>query len=133
MYKYFKREEYTKGRDKDAPLSSEQEENMDRLLQALDILREKYGKSLVISSGYRPAAINSSVGGAKKSNHIECLAVDFVDDAKQTLGKWCLSNLIVLEELGLYMEDLRHTKGVSTNWVHLQLKKPLSGKRIFIP
>jgi hypothetical protein len=60
---------------------------------------------------------------------MKCLAVDFVDDEKQTLGKWCLTNIKVLEELGLYMEDLRHTKG----WVHLQNTPPRSGKRIFIP
>lgn len=129
MYKYFKREEYTKKRDEQFPLDAEQEANMHKLLTALDVFREKYGKALIISSGYRPATINASAGGAKKSNHIMCLAVDFVDDEKQTLGKWCLQNLNVLEELGLYMEDLRHTK----NWVHLQIVSPRSGKRIFIP
>jgi hypothetical protein len=128
-YKYFTVQEYTKGREKDHPLSAEQAENMDKLLTVLDQFREKYGKALKVSSGYRPAAQNASVGGAKKSNHIMCLAVDFVDDEKQTLGKWCMLNLNVLEDLGLYMEDLRHTKG----WVHLQLQKPRSGKRIFIP
>lgn len=128
-YKYFKVSEYTKDREKQFPLSEEQKDNMHKLLLVLDKLRDIYGKPLVISSGYRPAAINSSVGGAKKSNHIMCLAVDFVDDQKQTFGKWCLNNIKVLEELGLYMEDLRHTKG----WVHLQIKAPRSGKRVFIP
>ena len=128
-YKYFKVEEYTKGREKDSPLSEEQAQNMHKLLTILDQFRERYGKPLKISSGYRPASVNASVGGAKKSNHIMCLAVDFVDDEKQSLGKWCLQNLNILEELGLYMEDLRHTK----HWVHLQLAAPKSGKRIFIP
>jgi zinc D-Ala-D-Ala carboxypeptidase len=128
-YKYFTVQEYTKGREVANPLSKEQEENMHNLLAVLDQFREKYGKPLKISSGYRPAAQNAAVGGAKKSNHIQCLAVDFVDDEKQTLGKWCLVNLNILEELGLYMEDLRHTK----NWVHLQIVGPKSGKRIFIP
>jgi hypothetical protein len=128
-YKYFTRKEYTKDRDKQVPLTQEQEDNMHKLLTVLDQFRERYGKPLRISSGYRPAAINAAVGGATKSNHIMCLAVDFVDDEKQTLGKWCLANLSILEELGLYLEDLRHTKG----WVHLQIKKPRSGNRIFIP
>lgn len=133
MYKYFKREEYTKGRDKDAPLSQEQEENLHKLLTILDQLRELYGKSLQISSGYRPAAINAAVGGAKKSNHIMCLAVDFVDDKNRTLAKWCVANLKILEDLNLWMEDPRHTKSDNGNWVHLQCVSPRSGKRIFIP
>lgn len=129
-YKYFTREEYTKDRDKTHPLTQEQEENMDKLLKILDVLRERYGKPLKISSGYRPAAINASVGGAKKSNHIMCLAVDFVDDpVNRPFTKWCAANLAILEELGLYMEDPRHTKG----WVHLQCVAPKSGKRVFIP
>jgi hypothetical protein len=133
QYKYFTVNEYTKDRDKDHPLTQEQSDNMHKLLQILDTFREKYGKPLVISSGYRPAAINASIGGAKKSNHIMCLAVDFVDDMNRTLAKWCVANTAILEELGLWMEDPRHTKGTNGNWVHLQCVSPRSGKRIFIP
>lgn len=125
-YKYFTREEYTKGRDKDYPLSAEQEANMDKLLKTLDQFREAYGKALVISSGYRPAAVNASVGGAKKSNHIMCLAVDFVDK-DGSLDEWCLQNLDVLERLGLYLESPLHTP----NWCHVQLKP--TRNRVFIP
>lgn len=132
-YKYFTRDEYTKKRDEVAPLSQEQEDNMHKLLQICDEFRERYGNPLTISSGYRPAAINANAGGAKKSNHIMCLAVDFVDDANRTLAKWCVANLSILEELGLYMEDPRHTKGTNGNWVHLQCIAPKSGKRVFIP
>ena len=129
-YKYFKISEYTKNREIEHPMTEEQEENMHKLLAVIDELRERYGKPLKISSGYRPEAVNKAVGGAKKSNHVMCLAVDFVDDPKtRPFTKWCVTNLPILEELGLYMEDPRHTP----NWVHLQLVAPRSGKRIFIP
>jgi uncharacterized protein YcbK (DUF882 family) len=125
-YKYFTREEYLKGRDKDAPLTPEMEENMHKLLTALDGLREAYGKPLRISSGYRPASVNKAAGGAKKSCHLTCEACDFVDNLEE-LDEWCLDNLKVLEKLGLYLESPLHTK----NWCHLQTRP--TKNRVFIP
>jgi hypothetical protein len=128
-YKFFTREEYTMGRDKAHPLTQEQEENLDKLLKALDKFREAYGKPLTISSGYRPAAINSKVkGAAKKSNHIMCLACDF-KDIDGRIDQWCIDNLHILTELGLYLESPQHTPG----WCHLQCVPPKSGNRVFIP
>lgn len=125
-YKYFTREEYTKGRDEVEPLNEEQEKNLHQLLTVMDQFREAYGKPLQISSGYRPASVNASVGGAKKSNHIMCLAVDFTDPDGE-IDKFCLNNLDLLIRLGLYLESPVHTP----NWCHLQLKK--TSKRVFIP
>jgi len=116
----------SKGRDKEFPLTEEQEENLEKLLIVMDQFREAYGKPLQISSGYRPAAQNASVGGAKKSNHIMCLAVDFVDK-DGAIDKFCLTNLKLLERLGLYLEEPAHTPG----WSHIQLKK--TSKRVFRP
>lgn len=128
IHKYFSRNEYLKGREVYYPLTEEMEQNLIKLLKALNPIREAYGKALTISSGYRPSAINASVGGAKKSNHLLCLACDF-KDTDGAFGKWCLANLELLEKHGLYMEDLASTKG----WVHLQAKAPKSGNRIFLP
>lgn len=125
-YKYFTREEYTKGRDKEVPLSKEQEDNLDKLLKVMDQFREAYGKSLRVSSGYRPSSINASVGGAKKSSHIMCLAVDFVD-TDGSIDKFCMDNLELLEKLGLYLESPDYTP----RWCHLQLKP--TRNRVFKP
>lgn len=127
-YKYFSRKECLKGREVADPLSAEQEANLQKLLVAMNQFREIYGKPLSISSLYRPASINAAVGGAKKSNHIMCLAVDFVDN-DGALAKFVKENVPVLEKLGLYVEDLAHTPG----WVHLQIVSPKSGNRFFIP
>lgn len=123
------REEVLMGRDKDFPLDKEQEANLEKLLKALNKLRKAYGKPMVVSSGYRPAAINANVkGAAKKSNHIMCLACDFKDlDGK--LDEWMLENLDVLAECGLYLESPQHTPG----WSHVQCVAPKSGNRVFIP
>lgn len=123
------REEVLMGRDKDYPLDTEQEVNLEHLLECLNKFRKAYGKPMVVSSGYRPAAVNAKVkGAAKKSNHIMCLACDF-RDLDGSLDEWCLQNLDVLEECGLYLESPLHTP----NWCHLQAKAPKSGNRVFIP
>lgn len=128
IHKYFSRQECLKGRDKDFPLSEELEQNLIKLLTALNPVREAYGKPLYISSLYRPAAVNAAVGGSKKSNHLLCLACDFKDtDGK--FGQWCVDNLDILAEHGLYME----AKTATPTWVHLQVVAPKSGNRIFFP
>lgn len=122
------RDEILMGRDKQAPLTGLMEVNLRKLLKAINKLRDAYGKPMIVSSGYRPAAINATIpGAAKKSNHMACLAVDLADSGK--LAEYCLNNLKLLEEFGLWMEDPAHTKG----WVHLQCVPPRSGNRVFKP
>jgi len=120
------RDEILMGRDKTSPLSDEQSSNLDKLLVALNLVREAYGKPMTVSSGYRPPAINAQAGGAKRSCHLTCEACDF-RDTKGELASWCLDNLSVLERAGLYMESPTHTKG----WVHLQTRP--TKNRVFIP
>lgn len=125
-YKYFTREEYTKGRDKASPLSTDQEANLDELLTKMDTFRERYGKPLNVSSGYRDHITNKRVGGSKRSSHLLCMAIDF-SDKDGSLAKFCLDNLDLLETLGLYMESPSFTKG----WVHLQTRA--TSQRVFNP
>lgn len=116
------------GREKTFPLSPEQEQNLEQLIVALNKLRTAYGKPMYVTSGYRPPSVNTAVGGAKKSSHMSCQACDFAD-SDGSLDEWCLANLDILEECGLYLESPMHTLG----WCHLQIKKPASGNRVFIP
>lgn len=123
------RSEILMGRDKQYPLDGILEVNLEKLLKAVNKFRAVYGKPMRVSSGYRPAAINATVkGAAKKSNHMKCLAVDFVDrDGK--LAEYCLNNLKLLEEFGIWLEDPAFTKG----WIHMQVVPPRSGNRVFKP
>ena len=50
----------------------------DYLVTLLDILRNQIGKPVIITSGYRTPARNSSVGGAKYSYHMRGMAADIV-------------------------------------------------------
>lgn len=110
------RAEILMGRDKDAPLSERQEQNLSRLLSALNSVRAAYGKPMHVTSGYRPAVVNAAIGGAKKSLHMECLACDFKDsDGKLT--EWLNGHQDLLAQLGLWQEHPSATKG----WAHLDL------------
>jgi uncharacterized protein YcbK (DUF882 family) len=110
-------EEVLMGRDKANPLTPEQWRNLADLMGRINIVRAAYGKSLTVSSGYRPPAQNAAAGGAKNSTHMSCQAVDFADP-KGEFSNWCLANMDLLKRVGLYLEDPKYT----TTWTHLQTR-----------
>jgi hypothetical protein len=123
------RSQYLMGRDKAAPLTPELEANLSKLLNALSVFELLSKRSLPqLTSGYRPASINAAVGGAKRSNHMLCLAADFADP-DGALDKFCLENQQILKDAGLYLEHPDATPG----WCHLQAIAPKSGNRVFRP
>lgn len=127
------RDEILKGRDRDYPLDAELTTNLDKLLIAVNQIRQAWGKPLIVTSGYRPGHYNKSARGAKRSAHMTCEAVDF-QDGDGSFAAWCLSNLKLLEEAGLYMESPLYThEPPGKRWVHLQTRRPPSGNRVFIP
>lgn len=123
---FIRASEILMGRDTTEPLTNEMFYNLLDLLPRVNLIRFHYGKPLYVSSGYRPHSINAEVGGAKRSSHLLCQAVDF-KDPKGEFAKWCLANLELLEKAGLYMENPGYTVG----WVHLQSRATKS--RVFVP
>jgi hypothetical protein len=86
-----------------------------------------------VSSGWRPVFVNDRTrNSAAGSKHLDARAVDVQDTRDRALARWCLKNLDVLEQLGLWMEDPQWTGGADP-WVHLQLVPPGSGRRVFVP
>jgi zinc D-Ala-D-Ala carboxypeptidase len=57
--------------------SAEAMSNMRQLCQALEQVRALFGRPVIVSSGYRSAAVNARVGGARNSQHTQGLAADF--------------------------------------------------------
>lgn len=55
-----------------------QQQNIIKLAQQLDVVREHFGKPIQITSWLRPDAYNKLIGGAPLSFHRSGLAVDFV-------------------------------------------------------
>lgn len=125
------KEEVLMGRDKLYPrdYTKEISDNIDKMLEMLNVVRERYAKPMYVSSGWRPPSVNEKLSNAgKKSNHIMGLACDFRDpDGK--LRDWVIEHLEWLAGLGFYFEDFDYTKG----WVHFQIVPPGSGRRVFVP
>lgn len=83
------------------------------LVTILDILRNKIGKPIIITSGYRTPEWNKKAGGAKYSYHMRGMAADIRVNgmtAKEIANKL---NAIVPDECGII---------VYNNWVHFDVR-----------
>lgn len=82
-----------------------------------------------LNSGWRPPAVNAATAGAAlRSKHLRGQAAD-IFDPEGIIDDWCMNHLMVLEEIGLWLEHPSATKG----WCHVQTEPPRSQKRVFYP
>ena len=79
----------------------------------LDPLREKYGKPITVSSGYRCQELNKIIGGSKNSQHMKGLAADITVGSVFENKK--LFNLII--KLDLPFDQLIDENNYK--WVHV--------------
>ena len=103
-------------------------ENAIDTVERVNALLAAFGSPRKVTSGYRPAYINSKVGGAKASNHMTAKACD-LEDIDGRLDQWCMTNQNVLAKIGLWLEHPSATKG----WCHVQTVSPRSGNKVFYP
>ena len=123
-----------------ADATAERKINAARLLKACELLENRMladgfafptnpatgsGVSGSKYGGFRPQATTI---GASKSNHKIGLAVDRYDPLNK-IDTWCMANLDVLEECGIWIE---HPSATDT-WSHWQCVSPKSGNRVFYP
>lgn len=102
-------------------------DRVNSLFKDLGLNLDDYG----ISSGFRPSEVNAALGNAaKKSLHMLGLAID-IKDLDGSLGKKIAARPDLLRKYGLFIEDLKSTKG----WVHLDISPTRSDRpsRSFIP
>lgn len=103
--------------------------NLYRVCQALEMVRQEMGElPVLVSSGYRSAALNKAVGGAAASRHVLGLAVDF------TVPRYgpTLRVAKAIATCGLQFDQVIHEYG---RWVHLGLAPegvPLRGEKLSI-
>ena len=96
-------------------------DNLNRLADYLDVIREKFGKPILISSGFRCPLLNKAVGGAVNSQHLKGLAADLVCDDMETL-------LSIIRETGGFDQLItEHRKGSKNYWIHVSVA-PRNGK-----
>lgn len=107
--------------------------NLQNLCERLNKVRKVWGKPMIVTSGLRSEAqqanlIKAGISKATKSKHLLGLAAD-ISDPDGSLGKWLKANPHILEEAGLWCEELEATPG----WLHMQSSPPGSGRRWFWP
>lgn len=96
-------------------------DNLNRLADYLDGIRAKFGKPILISSGYRCPMLNKAVGGVVNSQHLKGLAADLVcSDMEKLLS-------IIRETKGFDQLITEHNKGSKTYWIHVSVA-PVFGK-----
>ena len=95
----------------------------EELVVLLQCIREHFGKPIHITSGYRTAAHNAAVGGAKSSQHLLGRAADFyvegVDVA--TVAAYAEALLPGWGGIGRYPKDAKHPTR-KTGWVHIDTR-----------
>ena len=86
----------------------------DKVLQPV---REHFGKSVTVNSGYRSPESNAAVGGSKTSDHCKGQAADIeiAGVANAELAQWIMDNLDYTQ---LILEF--YTQGIpDSGWVHV--------------
>lgn len=88
--------------------------NIVKQAQALDRVRERFNKSIVVHCWLRPTAYNKEIGGAKNSAHLRGNATDFHIDGHSAEQV----RQVLINEKGIYpgAGELKVT------WVHLDLE-----------
>jgi hypothetical protein len=127
QFKFLTVDDYLMGRDRQYGITATQLLAARELVDTLNALMTKCAIQLVITSGYRPPALNMLIPGSKPGDaHESCRGVDLRDSGK-ALSKWLVENVETMVILNLWMESPTD----AADHVHLQSYPPKSGNRIF--
>ena len=90
------------------------------LVVLLQAIREHFNKPITITSGYRTAAHNAAVGGAKSSQHLLGKAADIqvADTTVEAVAAYAESLMPDWGGVGRYPVKAGRTKG----WVHVDTR-----------
>lgn len=112
--------------------SKEVRDNLQMLVDnVLDPLRKKWGKPIVVSSGYRSPRLNAVVGGAKNSQHKYGQAADIrtVSDSREDnmeLLRCIIKSKLPFDKL---ISEYVDKKG-RPNWIHISFSPLKRGMKI---
>ena len=95
----------------------------EELVIVLQCIREHFGRPVHITSGYRTAAHNTTVGGSKSSQHLLGRAADLWVEGTtvEAVAAYAESLLVNRGGIGRYPKDARHPSR-TTGWVHIDTR-----------
>lgn len=119
--KYFTVGEFLRYDRARVPNDKSTQENIFKIAQELDKIREDWGSPIIITSGYRPPSVNARVGGVRNSRHIVGDAVDIAPQGGHNLRyfeswldqRW-FGALGYGSKKGFVHIDMRNNKGYNT-------------------
>ena len=96
-------------------------------IEAAKVPLVKHANGTMLSSGWRPPALNAKTPGASKTSfHMTGQAGDLFDpDGK--IDAWCMANLEELARCNMWLEHPKDTP----RWSHWQSHPPKSWNRVF--
>jgi len=111
---------------------------LNKVNKLVTLVRKPFNFSWSVTSGWRPAAYNASIGGSLRSRHITGEAIDLHDPDFWLQRHLTIENPDLLRVCDLAMEDPAYCMYENADksrggWVHLQSVLPRSGNRVFIP
>ena len=105
--------------------------SLDNLLElifyVLQPLRDKLGKPMIITSGYRNSQVNKLVGGANNSGHLYGQAADFVVN-----GMTPEQVVEFVKKSGIEFDQCIEEHSCNTSWVHISYNKNHNRKQILL-
>lgn len=95
---------------------------LDLIYHCLQPIRDKIGKPMIISSGYRNSQVNNLVGGVSTSQHTKGQAVDFTITG--------LTPAQIIEKIKSYGIEYDQLINEYDKWVHISFVKNKNRKQI---
>lgn len=111
--------------------NNEQVNNL-RLLceKVLQPIREKYGKPIIISSGFRCEKLNKAVGGSHTSEHRYGMAADFHSLSDKLSDNKALWDLIRTMNLNFGQLIYEYGSDSGPDWIHISYNEKNNRKQI---
>lgn len=137
----FTREMMLMGRQKWEDLTPELQANCDETLEKVNIILQAYlathpNKKFKMNDGLRRQDVDKPKNGATHSGHYAGFCIDVDDDETGWLWNWLMKPEVMqlLKDTGIWLEhgNYTHNKKYGT-WVHMGIRPPKSGKRIYVP
>lgn len=102
------------------------------LIERLDVIRDKWGGPIIVTSGYRPERLNQAVGGARTSAHRLALAADIhpKSGSMMDLAECIINSGLEFDQLILEYITLKNKEITDCKWIHIGFSRVNPRKQI---